>query len=164
MDAKEYAKHRNVSGAMVTKYLQQGMIPSAIRKGRKWVIDAEQADKDLQERLQVPDSKPNVQKLNLATGHQQSLPSLAANRAIREMYAARITKLEFEERSKKLVPLDELKLQLAKLHLVVRDNLRTIPDRIAPIVAAETDQAKIHSIILQEIRQCLEGLKGIDIS
>ena len=164
MDAKEYAKHRNVSGAMVTKYLQQGMIPSAIRKGRKWVIDPELADKDLADRLQIPDRKPNVQKLNLQTGHKQPLPSLAANRAIREMYAARITKLEFEERSKKLVPLDELRLELAKLHLVVRDNLRTVPDRIAPIVAAETDQAKIHSIILQEIRQCLERLKGVDIS
>ena len=102
MDAKEYAKHRNVSGAMVTKYLQQGMIPSAIRKGRKWVIDPEQADKDLADRLQIPDRKPNVQKLNLQTGHKQPLPSLAANRAIREMYAARITKLEFEERSRKL--------------------------------------------------------------
>ena len=164
MDAKEYAQHRNVSGAMVTKYIQQGMIPSAIRKGRKWVIDAEQADKDLAERLQTVEKKPNVQKLNLRTGHQQSLPSLAANRAIREMYAARITKLEFEERSKKLVPLEELRMELAKLHLVVRDNLRTIPDRIAPLVAAETDQAKIHSIILKEIRQCLEGLKSVDIS
>ena len=164
MDAKEYAQHRNVSGAMVTKYLQQGMIPSAIRKGRKWVIDPELADKDLAERLQVTERKPNVQKLNLKSGHQQPLPSLAANRAIREMYAARITKLKFEERSKKLVPIDELKLELAKLHLTVRDNLRTIPDRIAPIVAAETDQAKIHSIILQEIRQCLEGLKSNDIS
>ena len=162
MDAKEYAKHRNVSGAMVTKYLQQGMIPSAKRKGRKWVIDAELADKDLAERLQVPDRKQNVQKLNLKSGHQQPLPSLAANRAIREMYAARITKLEFEERSKKLVPVDEVKLELAKLHLMVRDNLRTIPDRIAPLLAAETDKGKIHSIILEEIRQCLEGLKSFD--
>ena len=92
------------------------------------------------------------------------MPSLAANRAIREMYAARITKLEFEERSKKLVPLNELKLELAKLHLSVRDNLRTVPDRIAPLLAAETDQAKIHSIILEEIRICLEGLKNFDIS
>ena len=92
------------------------------------------------------------------------MPSLAANRAIKEMYAARISKLEFEERSKKLVPYDQLKLQLSKLHLTVRDNLRTIPDRIAPLVAAETDPAKIHSIITNEIRDCLEGLKTIDIS
>ena len=92
------------------------------------------------------------------------MPSLAAYRAIKEMYAARLQKLEFEERSKKLVPYDELKLELAKLHLQVRDNLRTIPDRISPIVAAESDASKIHTIISDEIRDCLEGLKSIDIS
>ena len=80
------------------------------------------------------------------------------------LFNKRLQKLEFEERSKKLVPVDELKLELAKLHLVVRDNLRTIPDRIAPLVAAETDKGKIHSIILEEIRQCLEGLKSFDNS
>jgi len=166
MDAKAYAEHRKVSAPMVTKYLQQGMIPSAKRIGRKWIIDAELADKDLEKTLNPNEkkAKQKTTKLDLRSGHQTPLPSLAANRAIREMYAARITKLEFEERSKKLVPVDELKLELAKLHLVVRDNLRTIPDRIAPLVAAETDKGKIHSIILQEIRQCLEGLKSFDIS
>lgn len=166
MDAKAYAEHRQVSGAMVTKYLQAGMIPSAVRKGRKWDINAELADKDLEKTLNPTEKKPQqkTQKLNLRTGNQGGMPSLAANRAIREMYAARITKLEFEERSKKLVPLNELKLELAKLHLSVRDNLRTVPDRIAPLLAAETDQAKIHSIIMEEIRICLEGLKNYDIS
>ena len=166
MDAKAYAEHRGVSKPMVTKYLQNGFIPSAKQIGRKWYIDADKADEELNAALGRDQSKePKIKPSEYIDKSQKTpLPSLAANRAIREMYAARITKLEFEERSKKLVPLDELKLQLAKLHLVVRDNLRTIPDRIAPIVAAETDQAKIHSIILQEIRQCLEGLKGIDIS
>ena len=41
MDAKAYAIHRKVSGAMVTKYLQQGMIPSANQIGRKLYIDPE---------------------------------------------------------------------------------------------------------------------------
>jgi hypothetical protein len=42
----------------------------------------------------------------------------------------------------------------------VRDALRTIPDRVAPIVAAETDQAAIHALLLKEIGQALEGLSG----
>jgi hypothetical protein len=49
-------------------------------------------------------------------------------------------------------------MRLAKLHMAVRDSLRTIPDRVAPIVAAETDQAKIHAMLLKEIGQALEGL------
>ena len=51
MDAKAYAEHRQVSAPMVTKYLQQGMIPSAKRVGRKWIIDPELADRDLEKVL-----------------------------------------------------------------------------------------------------------------
>ena len=166
MDAKAYAEHRGVSKAMVTKYLQNGFIPSAKQIGRKWYIDADKADEELYAALGRDQSKePKIKPSEYIDISQKTpLPSLAANRAIKEMYAARISKLEFEERSKKLVPLDQLKLELSKLHLSVRDNLRTIPDRIAPIVAAETDPARIHSIISSEIRDCLEGLKTIDIS
>ena len=166
MDAKAYAIHRKVSGAMVTKYLQQGMIPSAKQVGRKWIIDPEKADQELDLALgRTNQTTTKIKPTEYIDQSQKSpMPSLAANRAIKEMYAARLQKLEFEERSKKLVPFDELKLKLSKLHIQVRDNLRTIPDRIAPIVAAETDAAKIHNIITLEIRECLEGLKTIDIS
>ncbi len=166
MDAKAYAIHRKVSGAMVTKYLQNGMIPSAKQVGRKWYIDPEKADQELNNALgRSGETLTKIKPKDYIDQSQKSpMPSLAANRAIKEMYAARLQKLEFEERSKKLVPFDELKLKLSKLHLQVRDNLRTIPDRISPIIAAETDSAKIHSIISSEIRECLEGLKTIDIS
>ena len=166
MDAKAYAIHRKVSGAMVTKYLQQGMIPSAKQIGRKWYIDPQKADIELDAALgrteKIVSKIPTKEYIDQS--QKTPMPSLAANRAIKEMYAARLQKLEFEEKSKKLVPYDELKLKLSKLHLQVRDNLRTIPDRISPIVAAETDPSKIHSLITTEIRECLEGLKTIDIS
>ncbi len=166
MDAKAYAEHRGVSKAMVTKYLQNGFIPSAKQIGRKWYIDEKQADIELDQALGRDQSKePKIKPNDYIDKTQKTpLPSLAANRAIKEMYAARLQKLEFEERSKKLVPYDQLKLELSKLHLSVRDNLRTVPDRIAQLLAAETDPAKIHSIISTEIRDCLEGLKTIDIS
>ena len=166
MDAKAYAEHRGVSKAMVTKYLQNGFIPSAKQIGRKWYIDEKQADIELNQALgRVHSKEPKIKPNDYIDKTQKTpLPSLAANRAIKEMYAARLQKLEFEERSKKLVPYDQLKLELSKLHLSVRDNLRTVPDRIAQLLAAETDPAKIHSIISTEIRDCLEGLKTIDIS
>ena len=166
MDAKAYAIHRKVSGAMITKYLKNGMIPSAKQIGRKWYIDPLKADIELNAGLgrteKIVSKIPTKEYIDQS--QKTPMPSLAANRAIKEMYAARLQKLEFEEKSKKLVPYDELKLKLSKLHLQVRDNLRTIPDRIAPIVAAETDPSKIHSLITTEIRECLEGLKTIDIS
>ena len=168
MDAKAYAKHRKVSGPMVTKYLQAGLIPSAKRNGRTWIIDSTQADIELEKNLQKEfrksiDSRNNqpTSTLKVDNGHQTPVPSLAANRAIRELYTARITKLEYEEKAGKLVQLDELKLKLAKVHLQVRDRLRTIPDRIAPLLTAETDQSKIHNLIVKELGQALEGLHDI---
>ena len=155
MDAKAYAIHRKVSGAMITKYLKNGMIPSAKQIGRKWYIDPQKADIELDAALGRTEKViTKIQPKEYIDQSQKTpMPSLAANRAIKEMYAARLQKLEFEEKSKKLVPFDELK-----------DNLRTIPDRISPIVAAETDPSKIHNLISTEIRECLEGLKSIDIS
>ena len=166
MDAKGYAKHRKVSGPMVTKYLQGGLIPSAKREGRSWIIDSDLADKDLERSLQkeyrtTPERNTALRQPDFSNGHQTPVPSLAANRAIRELYTARITKLEYEEKAGKLVQLDELKLKLAKVHLQVRDRLRTIPDRIAPLLTAETDQSKIHNLIVKELGQALEGLHDI---
>ena len=40
----------------------------------------------------------------------------------------------------------------------VRDGLLNIPDRIAGILAAEPDQARIHAMLTKELQQCLEGL------
>lgn len=183
MDASEYAKRRGVSKPMVTKYLQAGMIQSARRVGRSWEIDAEKADQELdavldQSRggkreprprpepgpaLEPPSREPApAEALDVSGPPPRAVPSLAQNRNIREFYSARIAKLEYEQRLGKLVPKDELRLKLAKLHLAVRDNLRTIPDRIAPVLAAETDQAKIHAMLLKEIGRALEGLQGFD--
>lgn len=169
MDASEYAKHRGVSKPMVTKYLSQGMIPSARKIGRSWRIDAQQADLELDAALDrthggkngVPPEPPAQETASIGSP-TRSIPSLAENRSIREFYAARIAKLDYEQRAGKLIPKDELRLKLAKLHLAVRDNLRTIPDRVAPVLAAETDQAKIHAILIKEIGLALEGLKGFD--
>ena len=65
MDAKAYAIHRNVSGAMVTKYLRQGMIPSAKQVGRKWIIDPNKADQELDAALGRNNQKLNPVKINV---------------------------------------------------------------------------------------------------
>lgn len=166
MDASEYAKHRGVSKSMVSKYLQAGMIPSARKVGRGYDIDPEQADRDLAANLNQAQQRHTPAPAAVVRQEPRQdgprVPSLAENRNIREYYSARIAKLDYEQRASKLVSKDELKLKLAKLHLAVRDNLRTIPDRIAPVLAAETDQAKVHAMLLKEIGQALEGLKGFD--
>lgn len=43
---------------------------------------------------------------------------------------------------------------------IVRDAILSIPDRLAGMLAAETDQAKCHAMLLKEIHQALVGLTG----
>lgn len=160
MNAAEYAKHRGVSKVQVGKYIDEGKI-TARRVGRGWQIDPEVADRELDANRAPDRGGRNGGPDELAGGGRAGV-SFAHARAVRETYAARILQLDFEQKSGRLVDKNELKLKLAKLHMAVRDNLRTIPDRVAPVLAAETDQAKIHAILLKEIGQALEGLQGFD--
>jgi hypothetical protein len=165
MNAAEYAKHRGVSKVQISRDIQNGKIP-AKRVGRGYVIDQVEADRaydgalapDRGGRNQAPDIDAALQARK---AREAAIPAFAVSRAAREAFSARLTELEFRQRSGKLVDKDELKLKLAKLHMGVRDALRTIPDRVAPIIAAEKDQAVIHAMLLKEIEQALEGLSGL---
>lgn len=168
MNLLQYAKDRGVEYTQLSKWAGQGRFSSdALRKEkRSWVVaDPQELDRQVAA-AKAPDrgGRGGAPAIDQALVQQQNqaaaIPSFAQSRAIREAYAARLTRLEFDQRSGKLVDKAELKMRLAKLHMSVRDALRTIPDRVAPIVAAETDQAKIHAMLLKEIGQALEGLNG----
>jgi hypothetical protein len=168
MNLLGYAQDRGVEYTQLSKWAGQGRFSSdAVRKdGRKWIVaDAQELDRQVAA-AKAPDrgGRGGAPAIDQALVQQQNqaaaIPSFAQSRAIREAYAARLTRLEFDQRSGKLVDKAELKMRLAKLHMSVRDALRTIPDRVAPIVAAEKDQVKIHAMLLKEIGQALEGLNG----
>lgn len=169
MNLLQYAQDRGVEYTQLSKWAGQGRFSTdALRKeGRKWIVaDAQELDRQV-DAAKAPDrgGRGGAPAIDQALVQQQNqaaaIPSFAQSRAIREAYAARLTRLEFDQRSGKLVDKAELKMKLAKLHMAVRDSLRTIPDRVAPIVAAETDQANIHAMLLKEIGQALEGLSGV---
>lgn len=168
MNLRKYAEDRKVEYTQLSKWAGQGRFSSdAMRKdGRLWVVvDPQELDRQIAE-AKAPDrgGRDGGPAIDQALLQQQNraaaIPSFAQSRAIREAYAARLTRLEYDQRSAKLVDKNELKMRLAKLHMALRDSLRTIPDRVAPIVAAETDQAKIHAMLLKEIGQALENLSN----
>jgi len=80
-------------------------------------------------------------------------PSLAQSKAVREAYMARLAKLEYEEKSGKLVSADEVKARAFKMARGARDALLTMPDRLAPILAGTTDVQAVHRMLLDDIEQ-----------
>jgi hypothetical protein len=76
-------------------------------------------------------------------------------RAVREHYQARLARLEFEERVARLIPADEVKIAAFNLFRRYRDHMLNIPDRVAAMVAAETESARCYEILAGEIRKAL---------
>jgi hypothetical protein len=59
-----------------------------------------------------------------------------------------------------LVPAKDVTTAAFEKARTVRDQLLNIPSRVSPILAAETNAAKVHEILDKEIRQALEVLSA----
>src|SRR6185436_10497658 len=150
---RKYAAHRRVSHTAVQKAIKQGRIKTA-PDGK---IDVAQADRDW-DRNTSPVNVPK--RAARVDGGAAGGSSYAQSRAVRELYLARLAKIEFEERSGKLVSRDEVTVAAFTKARTVRDNLLNIPDRVAAVLAAETDPVRAHQILTDEIRKALIELSG----
>lgn len=81
-------------------------------------------------------------------------------RTEKEIYRAKMAKLNYERMDGSLVPVEAVKKQAFETARQVRDSLLNIPNRVSPIVAAEHDSKRVNEIFTQEIRQCLEYLSN----
>tara|TARA_B100000287_G_scaffold244885_1_gene230285 strand:- start:2598 stop:3107 length:510 start_codon:yes stop_codon:yes gene_type:complete len=166
MTLKEYAAKVDVPYTTLIRWAAAGRLPSLRKKGRTYMIsDKEALDREI-EGTKSPDrggtsGAPDLEgALRKQEADQRAVPSFARSRAIREAFTARLCELDYRLKSEKLVDKAEMKLHLAKMHMGLRDSLKAIPDRVAPIIAAETEQTKIHSMLMREIGSALENLSG----
>ena len=144
---REYARHRRISHTAVQKVIRQGRI----RTTPDGSIDVEQADRDW-ERNTGPAAPPRraPTEQGIPPGTPRG-PSFAQSRAVRELYLARMAKLDFEERSGTLVHLVDVENTLFVVDRVLRDHLLSLPDRLAASLAAETEATQVRSILRKEI-------------
>ena len=169
MSLRAYAKHRGVSLRAVQKAIASGRI-SKREDGR---LDAEAADanwaRNTAPRPQPPSksAKPAASRLNVQ--HHVVVPTrepgeparletgleYSKARAVRESYLARLTKIDFEERSGKLVSRDEVQVTAFNRFRQFRDGMLNIADRLAAVLAAERDPSKVHELLMCEIRKAL---------
>ena len=177
LSIRAYAQHRGVSHTAVAKAIKAGRI-SVEPDGK---IDPAKADAQWarntlpSQNLNTSASKPAPKVATppvstpvatvssrelpppLETG-RISAPDYQTSRAIREAYAARLAKLEYEERTAKLISSDEVEMRTFNLARRLRDRMQTIPRRLAAALAAEQDPRVIEQRLDDEIRQALEEL------
>ena len=73
-------------------------------------------------------------------------------------FEALLKKLEYEEKSGKLVEIAKVEMEAFAAARVARDRLLLIPDRVAPIIIGETDMFEIKRVLREEIIRSLQNL------
>ncbi len=148
MSLSAYARHRKVSLAAVQDALKRGRIRFSDTKG-KW-IDPKQADRDWS------------QNTDFSKAHQgyENDKGYTAARTARAHYLARLAKLEYEQKSAKLIDAEKVKQDAFELARRIRDHILNIPDRISAELVGITDQPTMHSVLTRELNSALQELSN----
>lgn len=98
-------------------------------------------------------------KANPEEERPSGIPDYAKSRAIREAYAARLAKLEFEEKSARLVSIDEVRIEQFRIARALRDRLLQLPAKIAPeivaLVVEDPDVVAVEQMLETALRELL---------
>jgi hypothetical protein len=91
-----------------------------------------------------------------AGGMSDPVGQYLRSRAVNETFKAKISQLEYEERSRKLIPAARASEYAATFSAIVKDALLSMPDRLAPMLAAVDNEKTIHRMLLAEVTAVLK--------
>lgn len=101
--------------------------------------------------------EPEQSELPLPDPGSKSATFMQAKTA-QAVFDAKTAKLDFEERSGKRILVEAVRSAVGVAFSSTRDALLQIPARLAPLLAAEADPAKVQSMLHDEIHQALRDL------
>lgn len=147
----EFARQMGVTAEAVRYALKVGRVKSWEEIDGKFRIDAEKGKAEwianTQKRTPIQEEMRGVQG-----------PSINQSRTILEAYKAKTAKVEYEEKIGTLVLADSVKRQAFACAREARDRLMNLPDRVAGLVAAESNERACHEILMKEIRAVCDEL------
>lgn len=161
----EYARRRNVDPTTVRDAIRAGRITLIDGKIDPAVADI-QWQRNTRARIQAKRSEPVQPSLlaapsgadapaDLGAESAQSEDDYWVSRAKRERAEAELAELKLAEQRRQLIRTDAVRTALAGVISSTRDSLLQIPARLAPVLAVETDAAKVHDLVQAEIHQAL---------
>jgi hypothetical protein len=185
MNLQAYANHRKALGLRGTSHVavinaikdQRLTSPAVVRDGHRWVIDPAMADEQWATRTDPSEyggqagggSRPIGIEASVQQRPATSLPpppaaaakggpSLAVSKQVKAAYEAKLTELEYKERSGEMGNLQDVRKEAARLARQVRDLLLIVPSRNAAKVAAMSDPEDVRALLQQEIELALKGM------
>lgn len=172
LSIRAYAAHRGCSKSAVMKAVQSGRITrdedgkiDPAKADLQWERNSDPGQVEAQKEAQqpAPQAKPKTKTDETApTASSAEGPTYIQSRAIRELYVARLRKMEYEEKAGRLVPLEKVTVRWFNLARQLRDQLLGIPNRIDAILAAENDRFKVNELLSEELSRVLEEFSKSD--
>ena len=160
MTQAEYARHRRRSRQYISKLAKAGVL---VMRGGK--IDVCATDMVLDDRpvddvdappaatASAPPTRPAADSLPQAGG-----ASFGQARTIEMVFRAKLRRLEFETKQGRLIEADAVRKTIADAVRSMRDGILGLPDRLATVLAAESDAKKVHVTLKTELSRELEAL------
>ena len=155
MSFSEYARHRGCSPANITKAISKGKITPINGK-----IDPQKADKEWDENSPRLQNRKKNFELAEELAPDTTAMSLTRIKAMHEGLRAKKTKLEVDQLEGTLIDARAVKDASFKQARLVRDTLLSIPNRLTPVIANETDEHRVHELIHAEIVSSLRAINS----
>lgn len=162
MGIREYARHRGVSQAAVSKAIDSGRIAEAVqfigKDKKKKRINVVKADQLWAENTILNNKNADHAYEGTPQTANNAKASTSTARSVKEVYSAKMEQLKYEKMVGSLVDADEVKKAARDMGLAVRDALQYLPDKLGPVLAAETDIEKVNDLLSEEIRSALDAM------
>jgi hypothetical protein len=144
LSQRAYARHRGVTPRAVKKAIDSGRITLTRNKR----IDPVKADKQWDD-----NTSPDLRSGGADPFSNKAVYAKA--RAHRETYTAKLAKLEFEERSGRLIDRSEVERVWFESGQLIRDGILNVPARLGSLLASISDPHQVHQLLDAELRKAL---------
>lgn len=154
MTQTQYAKHRGVSKQMINKLVKDDRIlltPNGM-------IDCELSDVLLDNFSDASLKNQHTQTRDNVLTQLAEIGSYSEQRALLTQYKAGLAKIELDKASGAVVDVTAVQYAAFDTARRVRDSILNLPDRLAPLLAAESDVHTIRTMIDTELRRGLDEL------
>jgi hypothetical protein len=169
---RAYARLRGVNHGAVRKAIETGRITP----NSDGSIDPERADREwfLKTNPRMDYARPSPpqggsgfpsmppkggpESASLGAPSSDPVTAFLRARAVKETFSAKIAQLEFEQRTGKLIRAEVAGEYAASFSAVTKDALLSLPDRLAPMLAAVNDEKAIHQMLAVEVAAVLKKI------
>jgi hypothetical protein len=147
MTQAEYARHRAKSRQYISRLVKAGVL---VMRGGKVDVAASDA---------VLDDRPEPVSERVAAAPMETAPTgttFAQARTADMVFKARLRKIEYDQKMGKLMETDLFRQRIEAILVAIKEPLMALPNRVAPEVAALTDERKVWEVLMREVRSTLQ--------